>query len=199
MQIRLPTEVRQAEIVATALRLARESSPALITTGDIALAIGVTQGTVFRHFPTKDAIWLAAMRWVRENLLQQLQAAADEAGTPLDALSAMFHAHVEFVIAYPGVPRFIFHELQQPADSAAKLEVRAVLQGYRKLLLGRLSQSIDQKLVSQDLDPEAAATSFIGLIQGLVMQSMLTGRTSAMRQQADALFALYRRGLGAAP
>ena len=199
MQIRLPTEESQAEIVATGLRLARESSPALITTGDIALAIGVTQGTVFRHFPTKDAIWLAAMRWVRENLLQQLQAAADEAGTPLDALSAMFHAHVEFVIAHPGVPRFIFHELQQPADSAAKLEVRAVLQGYRKLLLGRLSQSIDQKLVSQDLDAEAAATSFIGLIQGLVMQSMLTGRTSAMRQQADALFALYRRGLGAAP
>jgi AcrR family transcriptional regulator len=198
MQIRLPTEVRQAEIVATALRLARESSPALITTGDIALAIGVTQGTVFRHFPTKDAIWLAAMRWVRETLLQTLQAAADQAASPLDALAAMFHAHVEFVIAHPGVPRFIFHELQQPADSAAKLEVRAVLQGYRKLLLGRLSQSIDQKLVSQDLDPEAAATSFIGLIQGLVMQSMLTGRTSAMRQQADALFALYRRGLGAA-
>jgi TetR/AcrR family transcriptional regulator len=50
----------------------------------------------------------------------------------------MFRAHVEFVIAHPGVPRFIFHELQQPADSAAKLEVRGVLQGYRKLLLGRL-------------------------------------------------------------
>jgi len=199
MQTRFSTEVRQAEIVATALRLARESSPALITTGDIATAIGVTQGAVFKHFPTKDAIWLAAMRWVRETLLLRLQAAADQAETPLHALSAMFRAHVEFVIAHPGVPRFIFHELQQPADSAAKLEVRAVLQGYRKLLLGRLSQSIDQKLVSQDLDPEAAATSFIGLIQGLVMQSMLTGRTSAMRQQADALFALYRRGLGAAP
>lgn len=199
MQTRLSTEERQAEIVEAALRLARESSPALITTGDIAAAIGVTQGAVFKHFPTKGAIWLAAMRWVRETLLQKLQAAADEAATPLDALAAMFRAHVEFVIAHPGVPRFIFHELQQPADSAAKLEVRGVLQGYRKLLLGRLSQSIDQKLVSQDLDPEAAATSFIGLIQGLVMQSMLTGRTSAMRQQADALFALYRRGLGAAP
>jgi TetR/AcrR family transcriptional regulator len=199
MQIRLPTEERQAEIVATALRLACESSPTQITTAGIAAAIGVTQGTVFKHFPTKDAIWLAAMRWVRETLLQRLQAAADQAGTPLDGLSAMFRAHVEFVMAHPGVPRFIFHQLQQPAESAAKLEVRAVLQGYRKLLLGRLSQSIDQKLVSQDLDSEAAATSFIGLIQGLVMQSMLTGRTAAMRQQADAIFALYRRGLGEAP
>jgi hypothetical protein len=112
----------------------------------------------------------------------------------------MFRAHVEFVIAHPGVPRFIFHELQQPADSAAKLEVRAVLQGYRKLLLGQLAESVDRAaLVSPDLDPEAAATSFIGLIQGLVMQSMLTGRPAAMRQQAGRLvFALYRRGLGEA-
>lgn len=199
MQIRLSTEERQAEIVAAALHLARESSPALITSADIATAIGVTQGAVFKHFPTKDAIWLAAMRWVRETLLQRLQAAADQTATPLDALSAMFRAHVEFVIAHPGVPRFIFHELQQPADSAAKLEVRAVLQSYRKLLLGRLIQSMEQKLVSPDLDPEAAATSFIGLIQGLVMQSMLTGRTAAMRQQADAIFVLYRRSLGEAP
>jgi TetR/AcrR family transcriptional regulator len=199
MQVRLSTEERQAEIVAAALHLARESSPAVITTSEIAASIGVTQGAVFKHFPTKDAIWLAAMRWVRETLLQTLQAAADGAGTPLDALSAVFRAHVDFVIAHPGVPRFIFHELQQPADSAAKREVRAVLQGYRQLLLGRLQQSIQQQLVRPDLDPEAAATSFIGLIQGLVMQSMLTGRTAAMRQQSDALLVLYRRGLGEAP
>lgn len=199
VQIRLSTEERQAEIVATALRLACETSPALITTADIATAIGVTQGAVFKHFPTKDAIWLAAMRWVRETLLRSLQAAADQTASPLEALAAMFRAHVEFVIAHPGVPRFIFNELQQPADSAAKLEVRALLQGYRKLLLGRLNQSVEQKLVSQDLDPEAAATSFIGLVQGLVMQSMLTGRTAAMRQQADGIFVLYRRGLGVAP
>ena len=51
MQTRLPTEERQAEIVAAALRLARDSSPALITTTDIASAIGVTQGAVFKHFP----------------------------------------------------------------------------------------------------------------------------------------------------
>ncbi len=198
MRMRFSTEERQVEIVAAALRLARETSPALVTTGDIAAAIGVTQGALFKHFPTKEAIWLAAMRWVRETLLQELQAAADQAASPLDALSAMFRAHVEFVVAHPGVPRLIFHELQQPAESAAKQEVRAVLQGYRKLLLGRLAQAIGARLVRPDLDAEAAATSFIGLIQGLVMQSMLTGRTAAMRQQADALLVLYRRGLGEA-
>ena len=44
MQTRFSTEERQAEIVEAALRLARKSSPALITTGDIAAAIGVKIG-----------------------------------------------------------------------------------------------------------------------------------------------------------
>jgi AcrR family transcriptional regulator len=198
MQTRLSTEERQAEIVAAALVLARDSSPALITTGDIAAAIGVTQGAVFKHFPTKDAIWLAAMRWVRDMLLQRLQTAADQADTPVDALSAVFAAHVDFVVAHPGVPRFIFHELQQAADSPAKLEVRAVLQGYRKLLLRVLAQAVGEHQVRNDLDLEAAATGFIGLLQGLVMQSMLNGRPGSMRQQAGPVFALYLRGLGEA-
>lgn len=197
MKARLPTEERQAEIVAAALELASTSSPALITTGDIADAIGVTQGAVFKHFPTKDAIWLAAMRWVREALLHELQAAEAAAETPVDALRALFETHVDFVIAHPGVPRFIFHELQQPADSPAKLEVRAVLQAYRKLLLAVLNRAVAQGQADSELDPEAAATAFIGLIQGLVMQSMLSGRPAAMRPQSARVFSLYLRGIGA--
>jgi TetR/AcrR family transcriptional regulator len=196
MQIRLPTEERQAEIVAAALELARDASPALITTIEIASAIGVTQGAVFKHFPTKDAIWVAAARWVRKALLQSVKAAAAEAHTPLDALSAMFRAHVDFAIAHPGVPRLIFNELQQPADSATKQEVRALLQVYRKLLLDTLEQAVSQGQVIAELDREAAATTFVGLIQGLVMQAMLAGRPAAMRSQAERVFALFRRSLG---
>lgn len=196
MQTRLPTEERQAEIVTAALRLARDTSPALITTTNIASAVGLTQGAVFKHFPTKDAIWVAALQWVRGELMQSLRAAAAEAPTPLDGLSAMFRAHVDFVVAQPGVPRLIFNELQQPADSATKQEVRAMLQGYRKLLLDTLEQAVAQGQVVADLDREAAATTFVGLIQGLVMQAMLVGRPAAMRPQADRVFALYLRSLG---
>lgn len=199
MQTRLPTEERQAGIVAAALGLARESSPALVTTGDIATAIGVTQGAVFKHFPTKDAIWLAAMRWIAGELLGRLRDAVGNAPSPRDALGAMFRAHVEFVIAHPGVPRLIFHELQQPADTPAKREVRTLLQAYRQLLLAQLALAAAQGQVAPGLDRDAAATAFVGLIQGLVMQSMLGGQGAAMREQADKVFALYARGLENAP
>lgn len=193
MPPRLPTHERQAEIVQAALHLAGSSSPAWITTGDIALAVGISQGAVFKHFPSKDAIWLAAMRWVHEALLGALQTAADNAPSPAEALRAMFDAHVDFVIEHPGVPRFIFHELQQAADSPAKHEVRAVLRDYRRLLTSVLARA---QPGPPSIDADTAATAFIGLIQGLVMQSMLAGRPAALRQQAAPLFALYWRGIG---
>lgn len=196
MQTRMSTEERQAGIVAAALGLASTTSPALITTGDIAAAIGITQGAVFKHFASKDAIWQAAMHWVRDELLARLAAAVQHAATPREALVAMFRAHVDFVIAHPGVPRFIFHELQQPADSPAKQEVGALLKAYRRLLTDVLQQAIDAGQAEASLDREAAATTFVGIVQGLVMQSMLTGRPAGMRQQADRVLALYLRGLG---
>jgi TetR/AcrR family transcriptional regulator len=196
MQTRLPTGERQAEIVTAALHLAGDTSLALITTTDIAAAVGLTQGAVFKHFPTKDAIWVAAVQWVRSELMRSLRAAAAEAPTPLDGLSAMFRAHVDFVVAHPGVPRLIFNELQQPADSATKQEVRALLQGYRRLLLDTLERAVGQGQVAADLDREAAATTFVGLIQGLVMQAMLVGRPATMRPQADRVLVLYLRSLG---
>jgi len=42
--------------------------------------------------------------------------------------------HVHFVMEYPGVPRLIFNELQQPDDTPLKQHVRKLLQGYRKIL-----------------------------------------------------------------
>jgi len=195
MQIRLPTQERQIEIVAAALRLSRDRSPALITTGDIAAAVGVTQGAVFKHFPTKEAIWIAAMAWVRERLMAALTQAAQDPSTPLAGLEAVFDAHVAFVASHPGVPRLIFHELQQATDSAVKQELRTLLQAYRKLLTGLLGAAAERGEVPADLDREAAATLFVGIVQGLVMQTMVSGKPVTLKAQADRVFAIYLRGI----
>lgn len=192
---RLPTDARQAEIVATALALAGERSPALITTTELATAMGLSQGALFKHFAKKEAIWLGVMDWVREHLLQLLREAAAGAQTPLDALRCVFDAHIAFVLAHPGVPRIVFHELQQPADSPQKQKVRALMQGYRQLLMELLTRAHTEKQVAPDLDTAAAATQFVGMVQGLVMQSMLGGELRSIRSQGRGVFQLYLHGL----
>lgn len=199
------TEIRQAALVAAALRLAAQRSPADITTGELAQVVGITQGAVFRHFASKEALWLAVLDWTAGTLMRRLEAAADaELATPdqfapLAALQAVFMAHVDFVVAHPGVPRVIFQELQHAQDTALKARVRGLMQRYRKLLMGLLEQAQAQRLLAPGSDLQAAAVLFIGSIQGLVMQSLISGDVYAMAQQAPAVFTIYLRGLATAP
>src|SRR5512133_1691769 len=73
------TEVRQAGLVEAALQLAAQRSPADISTGDLARAVGITQGAVFRHFASKEAIWLAVLDWATDTRMARPRAAAQDA------------------------------------------------------------------------------------------------------------------------
>lgn len=194
---RLPTHERQAELVATALQLAANRSPSTITTADLAQAVGITQGAVFRHFPRKEAIWLAVIEQVQGELIERLRQAADAQADPLSALRAVFLAHVAFVVEQPGVPRVIFQELQHPEDTALKAQVRALMQAYRQLLVQWLRRAQTEGLLSPQADVQAAAVLFLGAVQGLVMQSLVSGQVDAMRRQAPQVFDVLLGGLGA--
>ncbi len=195
-----PTEARQASLIAAALALAAERSPAEVTTAQLAEAIGVTQGAVFRHFTSKEAIWLAVLDHMSERLLVRLQAAADRhAGDALTALEAVFEAHVGFVTEHPGMPRLVFQELQRPDDTPLKTGVRRLLQAYRALLLGVLQRASEQGQLAPATDLPAAAVLFMGSIQGLVMQALVSGDVASMQTQAPGVFQLLRRGLSTSP
>jgi AcrR family transcriptional regulator len=193
---RQSTESRQAEIISTMLRLSAERSPAEITTTDIAKAMQVTQGALFRHFVTKEAIRLAVVGWIEESLMTELLAAKEKSPDPLTALKAMFMAHVGFAKAHPGAPRLIFGELQQADASPVKQRVQQIMQRYRQTLSHTLTQAIETKLIRADVDCPAAAALFLGAIQGLVIQSMLSGSTEQMEQQAVGVLSLYLAALG---
>jgi len=192
---RLSSETRQTQIIETVLALAAQHSPGQITTQEIADVIGVTQGALFRHFPNKESIWLAAIEWVENELLTTLEAAAKQAACPIDGLRQVFFSHVDFVIARPGVPRLVFNELQQPADSAIKAAVRKLLQRYRQLISGLIVAAAADNEINRDINVSAAATLFLGSIQGLVMQSMLADNVQTMHQTAEQIFPLFLRSL----
>lgn len=192
---RLSAEDRRTSTVESVIELAAEQNPSEITTAAIATRMQLTQGALFRHFPNKDAIWLAVMEWVADRLLTRIERAASGAGSPLAALEAIYLAHVAFVIEHPGVPRMIFGELQRADDSAAKRMVQTLIRRYRERLITLIGDGKANGELDPKLNAAAAATLFIGSIQGLVMQALLLGDSKQMRRNAPAAFAIYRRGI----
>lgn len=193
---RLPAEARQLEIVRAVLALAAEDSPDAITTQAIAQRMGLTQGAVFRHFPTREAIWLAVVDWVEQNLGDAIATAVAEARDPVDGLRRLFEAHVAFIAAHPSAPRLIFNEMQKPADHPVKQRVRGLLDRYRRRVSELLARAKVQNLVAPELDEAAAAILFVGTVQGLVVQTLLAGDPRTLQPVARRLWPLYLRGIG---
>lgn len=191
----LPAEERRASAVEAVIALAGSHNPSDITTSAIAKHMNLTQGALFRHFPTKDSIWQAVMEWVARRLLARIDQAAQEAESPLAALQAMFMSHIEFVAEHPGVPRMLFGELQRADASPAKRMAQTLIQRYAERIRACLEQGQAAGELASDIDVHAAATLFVGTIQGLVMQSMLFGDMDRIRSDAPAAFALYRRAI----
>lgn len=191
----LPADERRAVTVEAVVELAGSVNPSEITTAAIAKHMNVTQGALFRHFPSKEAIWQAVMEWLAERLLARIDRAARDIESPLDALKAMFLSHVEFVIEHPGVPRMMFGELQRAEASPAKRMAQTLIQRYAERIRTRIEAGKARGEIAAEVDTEAAATLFIGSIQGLVMQSMLSGDIERIRADAPGVFAIYQRGI----
>ncbi|NTV69804.1 MAG: TetR/AcrR family transcriptional regulator [Azonexaceae bacterium] len=191
------TESRQAEIIATVVALAAERNPADVTTTDIAKAMNVTQGALFRHFPTKEAMRLAVIEWIETQLMAKLEDAQASAPDVLSGLEAMFLAHVKFIREFPGVPRLVFAELQQPDSSPVRQRVQQIMRRYRQMLAETLGKAKAAQLIRDDVDVQAAAALFLGAIQGLVMQSMLGGVSPVTEEPVLGVLHLYLASLGA--
>lgn len=191
---RLNSEERQGEIVRVAVDLAADKGVDSVTTQDMADAMNLTQGAIFRHFATKDDIWVAVIEWVRERLMKVLDKAAAGASDPLDAIERMFTAHIAFVSKHPAIPRLLFSELHKKNSKLRRL-IRGIIAGYESRIAALLEQAKSGALVRDDLDSQSAAVLYIGMIQGLVMQSDIFGGERALMQEALKTFPIFLNGV----
>ena len=195
---RRSSKERRALAIDAVIDLASGMNPADITTAAISERMGLTQGALFRHFPTKDAVLQAVMESVSERLLSRIDEAVREETAPLEALRAIFMAHVGFIESNPGVPRLLFSELQRTEETGAKRAVAAFLEASATRILVQLDEAKKLGLVSPDICPRSAAMSLVGSVQGLVIQAMLSGRVGDIGAGADGVVAVWRRGVSAA-
>lgn len=188
-------DARRAETVLTVIAMAAEQNPSSITTAAIAQRMNLSQGALFRHFPNKEAIFEAVINWVAERILSRVDRAISEASNPTAALQAVFMAHIHFVSEHPGVPRMLFGELQHARLTAPKRMAQSLIARYAHRLHHLIEAGKAGGEFSFTLDTEAAASLFIGSIQGLVMQSLLLDDPNYLVAQAPRAFGLILRAI----
>src|SRR5262245_66287874 len=95
----MPAAARKRQIVETTLELVTEHGADAVSAQLIADTIGLSQPAVFRHFPTKGAVWMAVIGWLQDRLADAWSEArgGEEYPPHIWVLRRLFVVHVKLI------------------------------------------------------------------------------------------------------
>ncbi|ADC72804.1 transcriptional regulator, TetR family [Thioalkalivibrio sp. K90mix] len=190
-------EERREEIVQALLDLTAEHGARDVSTQAIADRVGIAQPTIFRHFPTRDAIFRAALDSIGRKLLDVLTPILSGRGSADVRLRKLLTRQLRFISRRKGLPRLIFSERLHQEDPALKAVVRDIIDRYTSRLEELLREGVTQGSFRGDLEPAETARLIVAMIQGLVMRWSLSDFEFPLDQQGDVLWRLLEPALQA--
>ena len=127
--------------------------------GDFAREAGVAMGTLYTHFPDKDALFVEVMRAGKETVLAGLAMTQAMEGTRTEKDRAAMAG----VVAFAGLHGPLFRLLlsRGAGDDPIQREVVDAIAGLR---VTELKQGQKDGWARKDLDPEAAARCEVGAV-----------------------------------
>ena len=165
-----PSEQRKQEIIDATLDLAASLGVKKVTTQAIADHVGIAQPTVFRHFKTRDAIFVAAISYIGEALFRNLAAFFSGAGPADERLHQLVRAQLKFISRNKGLPRLLFSDRLHLESPLLKQAVQKIMNGYIQQVSRMIREGQAAGLMRESLEVEESAWLVAALIQGLVMR-----------------------------
>lgn len=178
--MRKSTELRKADIVAAVLDLADQIGPDRVTTGAAAAAVGVSQAALFRHFPTKAAMWLAMADHVTGELAIAWQRAMTGTDGPIDRVTALVVAQLGQIAATPALPMLLFSRELNVGNEDLRAAFRGLLMKFQGLIVTELARGQDAGLLRREVAPEDAAVLLTSLVQGMAIRWSLGARNFSL-------------------
>jgi AcrR family transcriptional regulator len=194
--MRKPADHRKAEIVAKVLALADRIGPDRVTTGAVAAEVGITQAALFRHFPTKSAMWTAVAEQVSDSLGRAWADALAVETMPLDRIAALIAAQLHQIAATPAMPMLLFSRELNVENADLRAAFRDRLSAFHALLLQEITDGQQQDDVRNDVSASDVAVLLTSLVQGVAIRWSLGARNFALQDEGKRLLAVQLRLLG---
>jgi AcrR family transcriptional regulator len=189
MIVRKSAEQRKTEIVSAMLCLADELGPDRLTTKAVADAIGLTQPAIFRHFPTKQALWAAVAKEITDKMTIAWAEVMQNNTAPKERVTGLILAQLRQIEARPAIPAILFsRELHVENDDLRK-SVLALMTQLTTHLAAEFMKGQKTGIFRGDLAAKDGAFLLVSLIQGLAIRWSLTGKAFSLEAEGKRLLA----------
>lgn len=186
-----PSSNRKEQIVFNALQIISEEGVKNLTMKNIGNRIGISDAALYRHFTNKQEIVLAMIETVGRNLTVNISSAVSNIENPVDKLKEILHIHLGYLEQNKGIPRLIFSEEVHQNDPVLRKAVLKMVNHYLDLIRGILLRAKDNGQVKPDINIEATAIAFLGLVQATAFIWSLSGFEFSISDRAPALWRAF--------
>lgn len=164
-----PAEVRRVQILEAAFECFATRGYHTATMDDLARASGLSKGSLYWHFSSKEDVFLALFdRWV-EPIFDAWSRLSTEDRPSLDLVRALGEISVEKLASGP-IPLGAWAEfLLQPK---ARERYASMLRQSRERLAALVRRGVERGEI-RDLDPEGIAVALTAAIEGTMLQAMV--------------------------
>lgn len=142
---------RQEEILDRTFELVRDRGIAGLTVRLIAERVGVTEGALYRHYPSKEAILLALAERIESRLLGPIRKIAESTASPRERVAGILRHHVETLLATDSLALLLVAEASFSEHEELRNRMRRIVTGYLETLEGVVSEVADPSLQSDEL------------------------------------------------
>ena len=189
--MRKSAELRKAEIVLTILDLADRIGPDRVTTGAVATEVGVTQAALFRHFPTKTAMWNAVAEHVAHLLTQSWGEALERETAPHQRLRGLIAAQFKQIAATPALPMLLFSRELNVENANLRRAFRDRLAAFYGHLKREVAAGQAEGHFRADVQADDVAVLLASLVQGMAIRWTLGAREFALMDEGLRLLDVY--------
>jgi AcrR family transcriptional regulator len=192
---RLTTEIRREQIIQAALKLIEQQGAERLSIADIAATIDLVPSAIYRHFKSKDQILDAVTDLIRDQLLGIVKQVCQKTPKPLEQLQQVLQLHIKMLKENNGIPRYVFSVQGGGNKGGENQQLYRTVQRYLKeiTLIVKAGQAAEQ--IRKELNAEALALMFLGLLQPAVFLNGLSGGQFDIEQQSLCAWQFFKEAI----
>ncbi len=187
--------VRREQIIDAARKLVIKRGSEHLRVREIAKVAGITEGAIYRHFKSKKEILSSLVDRIEENWLEDISKVNAAGSSSLEALDRIFKNHVSAIEQRGGVSFQVIAEIISLGDKKLNKKAFDVLNKYTGRLKKLLAEGVGTGEIKREVDLEAAAMLFFGMIQGLVNIWALSGYSFDLEEKYKPLWHTFRESI----
>ena len=157
------TDIRQEQIKKAVLDIIAEEGLHNISTRNLAKKIGLTEGAIFRHFPTKRDIIKGIMDDVAKDLVGSLRNIVLEPSKTEEKLFKYLCKNVKYLRENRGITILLFSEATHLGDKELKEKLNQILSEQKQFIIKMVKDGIAEGIWNKDTNPDDMAMLYMGI------------------------------------